>query len=79
MSCGQFQVDAPIGEGRNIGLAIASVSAVDLERDSISYLIAAKESGIVTALSPSYEAEILPRTGCETLEKAPGKHQCELP
>lgn len=51
-------------------LAIASVPKADPGRDGISYLNAAKEGGIVTTLSPSYEAEILRKTGCETLKEA---------
>ncbi|WP_420412395.1 hypothetical protein [Roseibium sp.] len=51
-------------------LAIASVSKADPTRDGISYLMAAKENGIVTSLSPAYVAEILRKIGCETLEKA---------
>lgn len=54
-------------------VAIASVSKADPKCDGISYLIAAKKSGIVTALSPSYEVEILRKTGCETLENALAK------
>ena len=58
-------------------LAIASVAKADSGRDGISYLIAAKESGIITALSPSYEEEILRKTGCETLEKALSQLECQ--
>ena len=39
-------------------------------RDGISYLIAAKENGIETALSADYEAEILKKTKCASLEEA---------
>lgn len=51
-------------------LAITSVSKADPGRDSISYLIDAKQHGIITALSPAYEAEILRRSECDTLEDA---------
>ena len=51
-------------------LAIKSVDKADPGRDGISYLIGAKEHGIVTALSPAYEAAILRNLGCETLEEA---------
>ena len=51
-------------------LAIKSVDKADPGRDGISYLIGAKEHGIVTALSPDYEAAILRNLGCETLEEA---------
>ena len=54
-------------------LAIASVSKADLALDGISYLIAAKESGIATSLSPTYEEEILRKTGCKSLEEALAK------
>jgi len=53
-------------------LAIASARSVELAegRDSISYLIGAKRNGIVTALSPEYELEILRRTHTNSLEEA---------
>ena len=51
-------------------LAIKSVDKADPGRDGISYLIAAKRHGIVTALSPAYEAAILRKLGCESLEEA---------
>jgi hypothetical protein len=41
----------------------------------LAHLIAAKYNGIKTVLSPAYEAEILKRTKCETLEEALGKLQ----
>ena len=54
-------------------LAIASVIKADPGLDGISYLIAAKESGIVTALTPTYEAEILKETQCNSLDEARAK------
>lgn len=51
-------------------LAMASVKDAPLEKDGITYLKNAKESGIVTALSPSYEAEILRKTESSSLEEA---------
>jgi hypothetical protein len=54
-------------------LAIASVTKAEPGLDGISYLIAAKESGIVTALTPTYEAEILKETQCNSLDEARAK------
>ncbi|MCF3592907.1 gamma-glutamylcyclotransferase [Rhodobacteraceae bacterium LMO-12] len=54
-------------------LAIASVSKANPGLDGVSYLIAAKQHGITTALSPTYEAEILKQTACKTLEDALAK------
>lgn len=54
-------------------LAIKSAGETDPERDGITYLINAKQHGIVTPLSPAYEAEILRRTECGTLEEALAK------
>jgi hypothetical protein len=51
-------------------LAIESAAARDDGRDGISYLIAAKDSGIETLLSPEYEASILRKTGASDLAKA---------
>jgi hypothetical protein len=51
-------------------LAIASVAKSEPGRDGITYLLNAKGDGIVTPLSPSYEAEILRLTGAPTLEAA---------
>ena len=51
-------------------LAIASVAETDGNRDGISYLIDAKNDGIVTALSTAYEAEIIKKTGCASLDEA---------
>ena len=51
-------------------LAIDSVSLPRSAEDGISYLIAAKRNGIVTPLSPGYEATILQRTDTEGLEAA---------
>jgi hypothetical protein len=57
------------------GLAIASAEAVgrgELEKgkDGISYLLAAKQSGIVTPLMPYYEDQIKRKTGTQSLEEA---------
>ena len=54
-------------------LAIVSVKEADPARDGITYLMDAKKNGIITALSPSYEKEILRKTGCEALEHALAK------
>lgn len=51
-------------------LAIASVAKAPAGLDGISYLSAAKENGIKTALSPAYEAEILKETRCKSLDEA---------
>lgn len=51
-------------------LAIASVTAPREAEDGISYLIGAKADGITTPVMPSYEAEILARTGARDLEEA---------
>jgi hypothetical protein len=53
-------------------LAVASAKdrALRPRRDGISYLLAAKRAGIVTPLSPAYEAEILRLTGASRLEDA---------
>ncbi|KPM17626.1 hypothetical protein VM77_10065 [Citromicrobium sp. JL31] len=55
--------------------AIESVGKAAPGRDGISYLIAAKENGIETALSPGYETEILRQSGCADLEQALAKFQ----
>jgi hypothetical protein len=60
----------PLTAGNLASLAIESVSAAEQGRDGISYLIEAKRSGIKTALSADYEAEILLRTGCAELHEA---------
>ena len=67
----------PLTAGTLADLAIESVAKADPGLDGITYLKAAKESGIVTALSPSYETEILRKTGCETLEQALAKLQSQ--
>ena len=67
----------PLTAERLADLAIASVAKADAGLDGITYLNAAKESGIVTALSPSYETEILRKTDCETLEQALAKLQIQ--
>ena len=64
---------SPLTSGRLAELAINSVARTGAGRDGISYLMAAKHHGIVTALSPEYEAEILRKTGCESLEDALSK------
>lgn len=50
--------------------AIGSVTKDNLGRDGITYLLDAKKARIQTPLSADYEAAILRRTGCETLEHA---------
>lgn len=50
--------------------AIKSVEKAKPFHDGISYLIAAKECGIVTELSEEYEKEILRQTECECLIQA---------
>ena len=59
----------PLTAERLADLAIKSVDKADPGRDGISYLIDAKKHGIVTALSPAYEAAILRMQGCDTLEE----------
>jgi hypothetical protein len=44
--------------------------AGEKELDGVRYLLNAKNSGIVTPMTLSYEAEILKRTGAKTLESA---------
>ncbi len=61
---------APLTPEHLADLAIASVEKADPGRDGITYLVDAKKNGIVTALSESYEEEILHKTGCQTLELA---------
>ncbi len=51
-------------------LAIASVLKAERGKDGISYLMAAKQNRIATALSPSYELEILKETNCADLCEA---------
>jgi len=51
-------------------LAIASARELKDGRDGISYLIAARASGIVTLLSPDYERSILEKTGAADLHAA---------
>lgn len=51
-------------------LAIESVGKTDPGRDGISYLIAAKKSGIRTPLSTDYETEILRQSRFASLEEA---------
>jgi hypothetical protein len=51
-------------------LAIASAQALDDGRDGISYLIAARKSGIETPLTPHYATCILAKTGTADLADA---------
>lgn len=51
-------------------LAIESARKLTDGRDGISYLISARESGIVTPLSPTYEAKILEKTQAADLASA---------
>jgi hypothetical protein len=55
-------------------LAIGSAKEKKDGKDGISYLIAAKRNGIVTPLSPAYEAEILRLSDAPTLEAARDKY-----
>lgn len=66
---------SPLTAERLAELAIRSVGKTEPNRDGISYLIAAKHHGIVTALSPAYEAHILTKTASDTLEDALNKLQ----
>lgn len=61
---------APLTATRLAELAIASVAKAPPALDGISYLLSAKANGIVTALSPAYEAKILQILQVETLEEA---------
>lgn len=68
--------------GQNMGImnkpdilanfAIRSIleKAGEEQKDGIHYLLAAKKNGIVTKLSPQYEAEILKQTNTKSLEAA---------
>ncbi|WP_281992822.1 hypothetical protein [Sulfitobacter geojensis] len=60
----------PLTAERLADVAIESVGKAASGRDGISYLIAAKKFGIVTALSQAYEDEILLKTKCVTLSDA---------
>ena len=51
-------------------LLIASTPSGAGARDGISYLVAAKQNGIVTPLMADYEREILRQTGGRSLEEA---------
>jgi hypothetical protein len=50
--------------------AIASVNQAPAGKDGISYLIDLLGQGVVTALTPAYQAEILRLTGANCLSKA---------
>ena len=70
-------IDQP-SEEKLAELAIASAEAVnrgDLEkgRDGISYLMAAKQNGIVTPMTSDYEDQIKSKTGTQSLEEAVAK------
>lgn len=62
----------PLTPQRLADLAVASAAAGAgaARRDGISYLREQKERGVRTPLMPSYEAEILTRTGADTLGHA---------
>jgi hypothetical protein len=60
----------PLTALRLAELAIGSAQTVSDGKDGISYLIAAKSYGLVTALSPAYEAEILFRLHAPELAAA---------
>ncbi|MBZ0148678.1 MAG: hypothetical protein K8F62_14215 [Pseudorhodoplanes sp.] len=53
--------------------AIESARVLKDGRDGISYLIAAKRNGILTALTDSYEEEIKRQVGASSLEEALAK------
>ena len=55
-------------------LAIRSVARMCKDRDGITYLMDAKQNGIVTPLMESYEAEILRQSKCASLDEALRKH-----
>lgn len=61
---------APLSAQKLAELAIESAGKIKDGRDGVSYLIAAKRSGIKTILSDAYEQEILRRVGAESLEGA---------
>src|SRR5262245_1570413 len=61
---------APLTAHELARLAIASARHLDNGLDGITYLMNTKRKGIVTPLSPEYEAEILHRTGTEALQAA---------
>lgn len=63
----------PLTAERLADLAIESATKSKPGRDGITYLINAKRHGIVTALSPAYEAEILRKSECDTLGDALAK------
>jgi hypothetical protein len=65
-----FATIRPLTAERLAELAITSARQERAGRDGISYLIKAKLNGIATPLSPSYEQEILRRTGTASLEEA---------
>ena len=60
----------PLTPEKLADLAIESARELDNGRDGISYLIAAKENGIVTPLSVAYEEEIIRRLGAHDLPDA---------
>lgn len=53
-----------------LAIASAGAAAGRAARDGISYLMAAKQSGIVTPLMAGYEREVLRQTGGRSLEEA---------
>ena len=64
-------VDEPTPEMlARLAIASAATPSGAVARDGISYLRAAKQSGIVTPLMAEYEREILRQTGGRSLEKA---------
>ncbi len=67
----QATIECPTATGlANLAIASAKDRSVSPGRDGITYLIDAKDCGIVTALSPDYEREILRLIGAATLEQA---------
>lgn len=54
----------------DLAIASAKAEAGKTEKDGISYLISVKRQGIKTPLMPSYESEVLNKTGASSLEQA---------
>ncbi len=54
----------------DLAIASAKAEAGKTGKDGISYLISVKRRGISTPLMPTYESEILRRTGASSLEEA---------
>ena len=61
---------SPLTPEKLAELAIESARKLNNRKDGISYLIAAQDNGIVTALSEAYEEEIIRRLGARDLPDA---------